>query len=259
MSTFDFQFFEDNGYLIMPRIEESLVRKLAQKIDDYMIGNLRSSKFEFQLDTKASDYSDVKRDYAKDEHVSTTNYRKVKGLEYDIDFLNFFQSAPIREVSTRLIGPNCSSMRAMLFNKPAQGGAPLPFHQDLNTSWPMSKLPVLTFWYGLDGSNEENGGLQIVEGSHKFGIIGEGHLLSEENEKKFVDPAKLKLVQLEPGAGIVFHCGLLHRSGVNRSPRPRRAITLCLCEGDTLHLPTGKPYPMIFGEGALTAESIQDN
>lgn len=72
----------------------------------------------------------------------------------------------------------------------------------------------------VDPMGPENGGLQLVEGSHRLGFIAEpgtGALPPE-----FVRRARPITPQLQPGDALLFGPFLVHGSGPNRSGRPRR-------------------------------------
>ena len=51
---------------------------------------------------------------------------------------------------------------------------------------------------------------------------------------------------------MLLHNWLIHRSGVNPSPDPRRAFTACYMDGRTLSTLTGNHFPLV--AGSLPAE-----
>ena len=54
----------------------------------------------------------------------------------------------------------------------------------MSENWAMSGKPTFTLWLSLNGANKKNGCLKIVEGSHKFGVIGDGNNLFDSKLKK---------------------------------------------------------------------------
>ena len=52
---------------------------------------------------------------------------------------------------------------------------------------------------------------------------------------------------VEAGHAVLMHNWLLHRSGVNPSPSPRRAFTCCYLDGRTRNQLTGDTFPPIWG------------
>src|SRR4249919_1924778 len=82
-----------------------------------------------------------------------------------------------------------------LFYKPAKKGGVVAWHQDYSY-WTRTK-PVahLTCWCGLDDSTKENGCVQYIPGSHRWGLLDKPELagdmmgimdyLTEEQQKEF--------------------------------------------------------------------------
>jgi len=58
-----------------------------------------------------------------------------------------------------------------IFSKPAKRGGVVAWHQDYSY-WTRTKpIAHLTCWCGLDDSTKENGCLQYIAGSHKWGLL----------------------------------------------------------------------------------------
>ena len=119
-----------------------------------------------------------------------------------------------------------------LFCKPPKKGGVVAWHQDYSY-WTRTK-PVahLTCWCGLDDSTEENGCLQYVPGSHRWGLLDKPELagdfmgienyLTPEQRKEFKPVA----VETKAGEAIFHHPLTLYGSGENKSNRPRRAFVI---------------------------------
>jgi ectoine hydroxylase-related dioxygenase (phytanoyl-CoA dioxygenase family) len=91
----------------------------------------------------------------------------------------------------------------------------------------------LTAWVGIDDSSRENGCLQYIPGSHKWGLLDKPVLTGEmEGLKAFLDDEqqeKLKHpvpVEMKKGYGSFHHPLLVHGSFGNSSERPRRAFVI---------------------------------
>jgi hypothetical protein len=120
-----------------------------------------------------------------------------------------------------------------LFYKPAKKGGVVAWHQDYSY-WTRTK-PVahLTCWCGLDDSTKENGCLQYIAGSHKWGLLpkpviagelqGIKDFLNEEQKKQFDNP---QYAEVKAGEAIFHHPLTLHGSGENKSDKPRRAFVI---------------------------------
>jgi len=120
-----------------------------------------------------------------------------------------------------------------LFWKPAKKGGVVAWHQDYSY-WTRTK-PVahLTCWCTLDEATKENGCLQYIAGSHKWGLLPKPALagdmeairnsLSDEQKKQFDHP---QLAEVKAGEAVFHHALTLHGSGENKSERPRRAYVI---------------------------------
>src|SRR6476620_5568824 len=118
------------------------------------------------------------------------------------------------------------------FCKPPKKGGVVAWHQDYSY-WTRTK-PVahLTCWCSLDDSLKENGCLQYVPKSHKWGLLDKPDLagnlmgildyLTDEQKKEF----KPTPVETKAGEAIFHHSLTLHGSGENTSNRPRRAFVI---------------------------------
>lgn len=85
-----------------------------------------------------------------------------------------------------------------------------PSYQNFTTSRPISFSLV----YFLDGSNTENGGVHILEGSHGFEAF--------PSDRYAVDHEKI--VEAGKGSLLIFNSALFHRGGQNVSGRPRHSV-----------------------------------
>ena len=119
-----------------------------------------------------------------------------------------------------------------LFYKPAKKGGVVAWHQDYSY-WTRTKpLAHLTCWCGLDDSTVENGCLQYVPGSQRWGLLDKPELagdmlgimdyLTPEQQSQF-HPIP---VETKAGEAIFHHPLTLHGSGENKSNQPRRAFVI---------------------------------
>ena len=120
-----------------------------------------------------------------------------------------------------------------LFCKPARHGGVVAWHQDYSY-WTRSKpMQHLTCWVGLDDSNQENGCLRYIPGSHNWGYLGKPVLTGEiDGLKEFLDKGQKKElehsvpIEMKKGYATFHHPLLVHGSYANSSDRPRRAFVL---------------------------------
>jgi hypothetical protein len=120
-----------------------------------------------------------------------------------------------------------------LFYKPAKKGGVVAWHQDYSY-WTRTKpIAHLTCWCALDDATEENGCLQYIKGSHRWGLLpkpviagelqGIRDFLSDQQKEQFDHPV---LTPVKAGEAIFHHSLTLHGSGENKSNKPRRAFVI---------------------------------
>ena len=123
----------------------------------------------------------------------------------------------------------------------------------------MSGKPNFTIWLSLNGADKKKGCLKIVEGSHKYGVIGNGNNLFDSKLKnKFLsDESKIKYLEVDSGDVVIFSNYTLHGSDKNSTNENRLAFTCCYMDSSIHHLKTGKYYPKVFGSNAITKNYIK--
>ncbi|HLF46667.1 MAG TPA: phytanoyl-CoA dioxygenase family protein [Chitinophagaceae bacterium] len=120
-----------------------------------------------------------------------------------------------------------------LFAKPPKKGGVVAWHQDYSY-WTRTKpIAHLSCWCGLDDATSENGCLQYIAGSHKWGLLpkpviagelrGITDFLNDEQKKQFENP---HFAEVKAGEAIFHHALTLHGSGENKSEKPRRAFVI---------------------------------
>jgi len=130
-----------------------------------------------------------------------------------------------------LLGPGVVLFSSCWVVKPPHTGRPAAWHQDGGT-WPLDPLEAATLWIALDDADAGNGGLRVVPGSHRAGLLphdrDDGKLATElfnvSVRPEAVDEAAAVDVELAAGDVSAHHPALIHGSGPNRSERPRRAL-----------------------------------
>jgi ectoine hydroxylase-related dioxygenase (phytanoyl-CoA dioxygenase family) len=79
-----------------------------------------------------------------------------------------------------------------------------------------------------------------------------GHTLTPEQQARYGRDEDSIYLQAPAGDAILMHNWLLHRSGVNPTGRPRRAVSVCSIDGATRSVRNPEHrFPLVFGEGAL--------
>jgi ectoine hydroxylase-related dioxygenase (phytanoyl-CoA dioxygenase family) len=131
----------------------------------------------------------------------------------------------------------------------------------------------LSCWIPLDDAGADNGCLQYIPGSHRWGLLPITGLTGEmDAARKVLDDSQCEaldspvLAEVPAGHGVFHHPLTLHGSAENRSGNPRRAIVInmvldgvrsnveILSGKDTHNFPilpqgtelSGRYYPMLF-------------
>jgi phytanoyl-CoA hydroxylase len=230
--------YERDGYLRLGKLlSDSDLAALQQRINDIMLGTapVDYEKMLMQLDSADGKYENAGVQ-SRGHKGATLNYRKIQELEFDPLFRTFTERPIFRHICARVYGDDTpiSCFRAMFMNKPAHHGTLLPWHQDRWTH--LDRDPLITLWTALDPATVANGCVQIVPGSHKYGLINPEHpsgFITEAQAAEFAPEDKIVYLELEAGEVALLHNWLLHRSDTNSTDIPRRAYSVCYMDGRT--------------------------
>ena len=242
--------YEDKGYLRLGQVlSNEELEALQTRIDDIMMGkaDLDYSKITMQLDSTDGQYGNAGA-MTKGHKGARLDYRKIQELEADDLFWEFMNRPIFREICERQYGGEMpiAAFRAMFMNKPANRGTLLPWHQDRWSD--LDRDPLVTLWTALDPATQENGCVQIIEGSHKFGLLNPAHgsgYVTKEQAEELVEKYPIVHLELEAGEAVLLHNWLLHASDKNHSAQSRRAFSVCYMDGDTVSK-AGAQFPRVF-------------
>mgnify|MGYP003326229732 CR=1 FL=1 len=174
----------------------------------------------------------------------TLAYRKIEQLEFDPIFLEYMQRPLFRQICADVYGPRTriACHRAMFFNKPAEGGVPLGWHQD-GRNWNLSVREKITIYTALDAQTKENGCLTVIPYSHKECPM---HTVRNEKDIQKYAPEKNRMyMELEKGEVVLQQIKLLHSSLVNTTHRPRRAFSIAFIDANAYCTHSGERYPQV--------------
>lgn len=144
------------------------------------------------------------------------------------------------DVARQLLGSDVYVHQSRLNFKPAFDGKEFFWHSDFET-WHvedgMPRMRAVSVSISLTDSNEFNGPLMVVPGSHKrfvrcVGVTPEDHFEQSLKKQEYGVPSRDAMRQLvdeggitapkgRPGSGLFFECNLMHGSSGNLSPYPR--------------------------------------
>lgn len=136
-----------------------------------------------------------------------------------------------------LLGENVIGWGAHFFCKLPGDGKRVDWHQDCSY-WPLTPTKSMTVWLAIDDADEENGCMEVVAGSHRFGLIDyetseaeSGNVLNQTVH----DPeqyGRMERTPLRAGQVSIHSDLLLHGSPPNSSSRRRCGLTLRYCPAD---------------------------
>lgn len=225
--------FEARGYARIGRaLSDEGLAALRARADDLMLGRVVWPGLFFQHESESGRYEDLP--YGKGWEGPSLDYRKLEKLEKDPLFLAWIQNPLFERIARALIQGDIAIYRATLFNKPAWGGSPLPWHQDGGSFWGLDREPTLQIWTALDDAPEGGGCLEVVEGSHRGGLATPlGGVIPAEVVRAAGAEERAVPVPARAGEVLLIHNHLWHRSGPSRTGKPRRALTICYMSAAT--------------------------
>ena len=216
------RFFHENGYLAgVKMLEDNQIEVLKKELSELVNADNAGNDLFYEYNSNESADPNMVLFHALGAWRITPGY-------HDILWNPRFVMA-----ARQLLGGLVRFWHDQLFYKPAKKGGVVAWHQDYSY-WTRTK-PVahLTCWCALDDATEENGCLQYIPCSHRWGLLpkpviaGDLHgikdFLNEEQQEALAHPV---FAPVKAGEAIFHHPLTLHGSGENKSDRPRRAFVI---------------------------------
>lgn len=261
------QQFEEEGYLVVENVlSEEELETCAAEIH-------RLHQVTAQLE--ATDDPDLKHfqrePYAKEKQQNGLPVlRKIEQTrDFSLVFKDLAAHPKLVDVIQHLIGQDLLLFRSTLMLKPALHGSAHAFHQD-SAYWPMDPPSLVTVSIALTASTSQNGCIQVIPKSHKWGMKDWG-LIAQNTDKAQanrddVDTSGAIEVPLKAGSAVMFHSLTVHGSGPNKSPDARHTALYAyfpptvklVARGTEV---TSRSFPVIAGlngQESLTMTSVLD-
>ena len=223
------QFYHENGYLANVKMfDDKVIEVLREELG--RIKNMNTSERELFYEFHSNESTSA-------DHVllHALGAWRVSPAFHDILWNPAFVMA-----ASQLLGGPIRFWHDQLFSKPAKHGGVVAWHQDYSYWTRTTPMQHLTCWTGLDDATTENGCLQYVPQSHKWGLLDKPELagdmegineyLTEEQKAKF----KPIPIELKKGYATFHHPLMVHGSYENHSDRPRRAVVLNVFRDGTI-------------------------
>ncbi|CRG82742.1 hypothetical protein PISL3812_00087 [Talaromyces islandicus] len=202
------QFFHDRGYLLIRNFlstsESAHLQQWAQEVHD-----LPRTE-----DAPWMPYEEVnaagKKVLCRTENFANTH----------AGFNALLRGSRTASVLEQLAGEKMLLFKEKINYKLAGSGGFDP-HIDANAYTHVKNIKHLTILAAVDEMNGENGGLDVVEGSHREHVpLGSDRCI----EPSWVESHTWVPCNLQPGDILLFGSYLAHRSGPNQSTKDRKAI-----------------------------------
>ncbi len=213
--------FNNDGFISgIPLISEKQVRSLQEELTRLMDAEAEDVGLFYEYNLNESKEDDRRLFHA-------LGAWRISPVFHDLIF-----HRPIVSMAELLLGGPVRFWHDQVFVKPPRDGAIVAWHQDYSYWTRTVPLAHLTCWIGLDDSNEENGCVQYVPGSHRWHLLPRGdlandmtavfqHLNAEQKDAFRPVPAVMKA-----GEGSFHHSMTVHGSYENNSDHPRRGVVL---------------------------------
>jgi hypothetical protein len=215
-----------------PVLGEDVLAPLRRRCDQIMLGEVQIPGLFFQHDGRTGSYGDLPRGLGW--QGPSLAYRKIEKLERDELFAAVIGNALFGRIARAVHGGPVALYRAVLFTKSAEGGSHLPWHQDGGTFWGLDRAPILQIWTALDDVPAASGCVEVIPGSHPKGLATPlGGVIPDDVAAAHGAEARAVPLPARAGEALLLHNHVWHRSGVNRTGRPRRALTICYMSAET--------------------------
>jgi phytanoyl-CoA hydroxylase len=212
--------YQAQGFLIVENvIPPDEVERLKQRTADIAEGRVPFPEQHLELEPTANG------------HRSLETVRKLDGCaEYDPVFLEHARNDVILDMVEDLIGPDVKLFESQLFMKPP-GGVEKPYHQD-SAYFSIEPMALVTCWSALDDVSVENGGMWVIPGSHRRGVVDHaapwkvGDRVDMQIPVTASDRAAEVPMVMPAGSCSFHHSLLMHSSRPNRTNRSRRGLAV---------------------------------
>ena len=253
------RFFDLNGYLVLPEFVEpdaclklrAQAMVLAEKFcpspqeatvftadgtavhasDDYFLSSGDKIRCFFEKDA-----FNERGELRQDAHLCLN---KLGHAMHDLDpvFEEFSHSSRLAAVAKSVGFKDERLLQSMYIFKQPRIGGEVTCHVDHTYLW-TEPQSVVGFWFAIDDATIENGCLWVLPGGHKIPVKTRNRLTKDGRStyNEVIDPTPyptegLVPVEAKRGTLVLLHGTLPHRSGPNKSDKPRHAYTIHAIDG----------------------------
>jgi hypothetical protein len=165
----------------------------------------------------------------------------------DERLLKFLLSDEVLDLVEPFIGPNIGLWSSHFICKEPFVGKQTPWHED-SSYWKgrlSSFEKIITVWLAIDRSNQENGCMRVIPGTHANGFSEYEEVAEADNifntQIKKIDDSKAVYFELEPGESSLHDSRIIHGATSNPSPHRRCVYTMRYFSTEALVYPEQNP------------------
>jgi phytanoyl-CoA hydroxylase len=216
------QQFKVNGFLVVEDVlSADELEVLAEQTDRIAAGEVE------HIPDTSIQLEQVFRDGSKPVTNQVLSVRKLYNLAvYDDVMWSHVCNPKIVDIIAALLGTDDIKMYGdQLFMKAPGVGTAQGWHQD-SASWrDILPMDLVSAWTSIDHATEENGCLNFIPGTHRWGML-RGERLQRFRDDFGSDPWPIVPVPLRPGSISFHHSLTLHQSNANHSHKRRRGYAV---------------------------------
>lgn len=218
--------FAEHGFARLGRVLSAEgAAQLAGRAQGFMSGQREDPGLFFQHDAPTGRYEDLV--FNAGWVGPSEAYRKLERLERDPLFRAWIENPLFARLARGQLGDPVFLYRSVLWNKAPGRGMAVPWHQDDGRFWGLDRPPFLQVWTALDDAPVEAGCLEVVPGSHRAGLATpEGGTIPTARLAEQDAEHRALALPVRRGEAVLVHNHTWHRTGRNRTSRPRRALSL---------------------------------
>lgn len=156
------QFYEDNGFLVIPNlVPHEMIDECRQRFMDIINGVVDSGQI-----LKMKDVSLKDRTGLPNERI----YNKIQDFCWDPVLSKYILYPRVLDYVECFVGPNIRACHSMLINKPPDSGTRSsrhPLHQDLHYFPFRPADRIVAAWTAMEHIDDSNGCLVVQPGTHR--------------------------------------------------------------------------------------------
>ncbi len=224
--------FETEGYLIL---REAADPRLCDAIRE--VGEVHLKYGIAPIETEAEYTGSDRREYRE------TIRRLRQVYDRDILFRRWMEEPSLRPLLAELLKSMPVLVTAhhnSLMSKMPHTSSETRWHRD-RRYWHYRDDRLISVWLALGEEREENGVLEFIPGSHREEFpedsFDERSYFREDFPWNRPWIEKKVRFELQKGDVVLFHCGLLHRAGPNRTEQPKLSLVYTVKAAENEALP----------------------